>query len=162
MIRIACVAMALVIIAVSLAGAEIYKCTRADGTVLFSDNPAQSSGDCTMERVEDLPPLGILPDTPPRPVSPPAAGRTAAPPTGADQIKSFDAFKSEAEQLIDQYNDAKRRSIRYSLVIHKQKALHELTDIRAKKTTLLGDIDQSAMSDDDKQQLRAILSRIAD
>ena len=162
MIRIAFVAIALVSIAGSLAEAEMYKCTRADGTVLFSDNPAQSSGDCTMERVEELPPLGILPDTPPRPVSPPAAGRTAAPPTGADQIKSFDAFKSEAEQLIDQYNDAKRRSIRYSLVIHKQKALHELTDIRAKKTTLLGDIDQSAMSDDDKQQLRAILSRIAD
>ena len=161
-VKIAFVSIALLIIAGSLAGAEMYKCTRADGTIYFSDSPVQSSGDCRMERVEELPPLGIIPDSPPQPAAPASAQRADAAPAGAAQTRSFAAFKDEAVPLVDQFDAAKRRSIRYSVVIDKQKALHELADIRAKKHALVNEIDQSALSDSEKQELRDVLAAITE
>lgn len=161
MLKIMVVAIVLLLVDSGLAStADIYKCTRPDGTSYFSNSAAQPFGDCLMEKVEDLPPLATIQDNAVRSAPSPVSKPSAAPAAVAGNSQAYHAFASEARQLVDQYKDAKRRSVHYSVVVQKQKALRELSGIRAKKTVMLGEIDQATIGDAEKQQLREVLSQV--
>ena len=161
MIKIMVVAIALLLVDCGLAStADMYKCTRPDGTSYFSNSAAQPYGDCRMEKVEELPPLGTIQDNAVQPAPSPVSKPSAAPAVVAGNSQTYDAYSNEARQLVDLYKDAKRRSVHYSTVVQKQKALRELKEFRANKTTLLSEIDQATISDDEKQQLKEVLSQI--
>jgi len=140
--------------------ADIYKCTRPDGASYFSNSAVQPFSDCMMEKVEELPPLGTIQDDAVRSAPSPVSKPSAAPAVVAGNSQTYDAYSNEARQLVDLYKDAKRRSVHYSTVVQKQKALRELKEVRTSKTSLLSEIDQATISDDEKQQLKEVLSQI--
>jgi len=161
MLKITVVAIALLLVDCGLAStADMFKCTRPDGTSYFSNSAAQPYGDCRMEKVEDLPPLGTIQDNAVRSAPPSGSKPPAAPAVVSGNSQAYDAFSNEARQLVDQYKDAKRRAVYYSTVVQKQKAHRDLSEVRTRKTMMLGEIDQATISDSEKQQLREVLSQV--
>jgi hypothetical protein len=160
MSRILFVLVLLLITGSSLAGADIFKCTRPGGEVFFTDSPA--SGECMLEKISAPPPVSVAPVSPQPQPPVPIAKRPDVPKASTNNAELYDALKGEAQRLVDRFEDARRRSIRYSLVVQKKKAQHEMTDIRREKITLLGKIDQSALNDSEKQELAGRLSSITE
>jgi hypothetical protein len=152
----------LLIMAGGLAGADTFKCKRPDGTIIFTNDPSQAPSDCLLERVKDLPPIGIIPDYTPPTASVPSEKRLVAPQTEIDDTKSFNALKSEAARLVEEFQSARRRAMHSSLVKDQLVAKRELTEIRVQKTMMLSELDQASLSAAEQQELEGLLSAITE
>jgi len=139
-----------------MAGAETFKCRRSDGTVMYTNDPAQAPGDCVMEKVTDLPPIGILPEAPRQPAAPQSAARSTPPPA------DFALFKSEAQGLVDDYQSTRQRVFRSSLVKDQQEAKRQLAELRVQRDGLLAAIDQAALSVAEREELAGLLAVISE
>lgn len=164
MSRILALAALLLFMAISPSWADIFKCQQPDGTIIFTDDPGQASADCKMERVTDLPILGIIRDS--AVVSTPSAtlpapnlskGKTAA-----DAAKSFETFESEVTQLVEQASSARRRAFRSAFVADEQKARRELAELKTQASDLQGEIQKSGLRSAEKQTLSEKLATITD
>jgi hypothetical protein len=159
---ISCSVLLLLIVSTGLSLADTFKCTRPDGSVFFTDDPAQVPEGCLIERVTDLPPVGILPDTPLRQPQTPNAERPIVPRTQAGAMKSFESFKSDATLLVAKFQSARRRVATSSFVTDRLEARRELTDIRKQKENLLSEIDKASFISSEKRELESILSAITE
>jgi len=139
-----------------MAGAETFKCQRPDGTVMYTNDPAQAPGDCVMEKVTDLPPIGTLPEAP----RPSAAPSTVARPTPPQA--DFALFKSEAQRLVDDYQDTRQRVFRSSLVKDQLEAKRQLAELRAQRDGLLVAIEQATLSVAEREELAGLLAVISE
>jgi hypothetical protein len=152
----------LVLLSSTLAGAATFKCTRPDGTTIFTDDPAQVPGDCLLEKFTELPPLGILPETPPLQAPPATLQRPGTARTDTGGTQSFDAFKSETALLLEKYQAARRKFFQSSFAKDQLDARRELADLRAQKNALLEAIEQSSLSVAEKRDLAGRLAAITD
>lgn len=150
MTRIVMTTLLLMLATASLAGADIFKCRLPDGTIVFADNPV--AADCTMERVEDLPVLGVLPEAPARPPAAPTAADSGS--QASDRgVKPYEAYASEVSALVEQHQAARKRLYRASLARDKQEARSELSDLKAQMSSLADEIEQSELSGAEKRAL---------
>lgn len=141
--------------------ADIFKCTRPDGSVFFADDPSKVPKGCVIERIKSLPPpVEKVPDTQQPPV--PSAEISIAPQTQPGEIKSFESFKSEAALLVEKFLSARHRMARSSFVADELKAMRELADIRVQKKDFLSEIQQSSLSSSEKEELESLLSPITE
>lgn len=152
----------LLIMSGNLAMAETFKCTRPDGTVFFTNDPSQVPSGCVIERVTDLPPLGIIPDAPLQQPAAPGKGRSSASQAQTSQKKLFEPYKNEATILVERFKSARQSVYRSSFVTDKLQARRELVDIRAQKASLLSEIKQSSLSPSEKKELENLLSTITE
>lgn len=152
----------LLVMPAGMALADTFKCTRPDGTVFFTNDPAQAPSGCVIERVTDLPPLGIIPDAPaPRPAVP-GKGRSSAARAKTAEKTVFARYENEATRLVESFQSARQRVYRSSFVADKRQARQELTDIRARKASLLSEIRQAPLSSAEKTALENRLSAITE
>ena len=161
MSRILTVAILLSMIAINSSWADIFKCNLPDGSIFFTDSPELASADCKMQRVTELPVLGIMQGSPVAPGS--TTPSASASPSGGkgQEAKTFDAFKSEVDTLAEQFKSSQRRAWR-GRVANKQEARRELKDVRAQKQQMQGAITQSALSTSEKQELLGTLATITE
>lgn len=157
---ISCSVLFLLIVSNGLSLADTFRCTRPDGSVFFTDDPSQVPKGCLIERVKDLPPVGIIPDTPLKQPQAPDAERSIVPQTQTGAMKSFESFKSDATLLVEKFQSARHRVVTSSFVTDQLEARRELTDIRKQKESLLSEIDQSSFNSSEKRELESILSAI--
>lgn len=158
MTKILTLALLLGILIASSAFADIFKCQQPDGTIVFTDR--SSSADCKLERVQNLPLLGVIADTPVSRGSEQSA-TASSPRSGGQTAKTYDEFNNEVALLVEQFTNARRGAMR-GLVGNKLKARRDLTDIRARKITLGGEIEQSTLSSSEKQSLTGMLASITE
>jgi hypothetical protein len=140
--------------------ADIFKCTRPDGSIFFADDPSKVPRGCVIERIKYLPPVEKVPDTQQPPV--PSAEISLAPQTQPGEMKSFESFKSEAALLVEKFLSARHRMARSSFVADELKAMRELADIKVQKTGFLSEIKQSSLSSSEKEELESLLSPITE
>ena len=99
MSRILAVVTLLTLMTSSLSWGDIFKCQLPDGSTFFTDSPELASADCKMQRVTELPVLGIMQGSPaaPAPTTPSASTN----PSGkkSQEGNTFEALKSEVDSL---------------------------------------------------------------
>lgn len=139
--------------------AGTYKCTRPDGSVFYSNDPSQVPKGCVIERIDQLPPIGAFPD--PQPAVP-DPGRAARQPPQPETENAFAAYARETELLFEQFQDARQRAVRSTLVADKLAARRELADIRARAGVLRNEISQAPLSAQEKQTLEDKLTAITE
>lgn len=161
MSRILAVVTLLVLMTSSLSWGDIFKCQLPDGSTFFTDSPELASADCKMQRVTELPVLGIMQGSPTAPAS--TTSSASANPSGkkSQEGKTFEAFKGEVDLLAEQFKSSQRRAWR-GRVANKQEARRELTDIRAQKLKLQSEVTQSPLSNAEKQTLLGTLATITE
>ena len=142
--------------------ADIFKCTRPDGSVFFTDDPSKVPKGCVIERIKELPPAPVEkgPDTQ-QPLVP-NAERSIAPQTQPIEMKSFESFKSEAALLVEKFLSARHRMARSSFVADELEAMRELADIKVQKISFLSEIKQSSLSSSEKEELESLLAPITE
>lgn len=152
----------LLLISGGLAGAEIFKCTRSDGTVVFTDNPSAKLGDCQREGGKTLPTLEMS-EPPLQPTEPqPVVGASPKPPAKPGEPSPFAAFNSEATALVEKFQAARRQLNFSSFAKDQLAARRELADIRQQKTSLLTGINSADLTSAEKQQLTERLATISE
>lgn len=165
MLRTFCAGSSLILLLIMSSGlslADTFKCTRPDGSVFFTDDPSHVPTGCVVERVKDLPPVGIIPDAPSNQPPGPSANKAIVPLTQTGQTKSFESFKTEAALLVEKFQSAHHSSVKSSFARDQLKAKRELTDIKAQKIGLLSEISQAALSSSEKRELEILLTPITE
>ena len=157
MARILTLSALLMLWTVSLTSADIFKCQKPDGTIIFTDK--SSNADCKLERVEALPLLGTISDSVPAGASVPATG--SAKPAASGGNKTYEDFKGEVSLLVEQFTSARRGTMR-GLAKYKLAARRDLTEIRARKGSLTSEIQRSSLSSREKQELTEALATITE
>jgi len=142
--------------------ADTFKCTRPDGSVFYTDDPSQVPRGCIIKRVKDLPPVGVVPETLLNQPPAPNAEKSISPQAQAGKMKSVESFKNEASLLVEKFQSARHRAFSSSFVTDKLQARRELADIKAQKTLLLNEIDQSSLRSSEKVELESLLSIITE
>ena len=140
--------------------ADIFKCTRPDGSVFFSDDPSKIPRGCVIERIKALPPVEKVPDTQQPPV--PSAEISIAPQTQPVEMKSFESFKSEAALLVEKFLSTRHRMASSSYVTDELQAMRELADIKVQKISFLSEIKRSSLDSSEKEELESLLSPITE
>jgi hypothetical protein len=142
--------------------ADTFKCTRPDGSVFYTDDSSQVPRGCIIERVKDLPPVGVVPGAPLSQPLAPSAEKSTVPQAQAGKMKSIESFKNEASLLVEKFQSARHRAFSSSFVTDKRQARRELADIKAQKKLLLNEIDQSSLSSSEKVELNSLLSIVTE
>lgn len=159
--RILAAAALLTIMTTSPSWADIFKCQLPDGSTFFTDSPELATADCKMQRVTELPVLGIMQGSPAAPASTTTAVSSGTSGKKGQEAKAFEAYKSEIDLLAEQFKSSQRRAWR-GRVVNKLEARRELTDIRAQKQKLQSEVTQSPLSNTEKQVLLGKLATITE
>jgi soluble cytochrome b562 len=161
MYRILVVAALLTVMTTNPSRADIFKCQLPDGSTFFTDSPELASADCKMQRVTELPVLGVMQGSPAAPASTTSSASSSPSGKKGQEAKTFAAFKSEVDLLAEQFKSSQRRAWR-GRVANKQEARRELKDVREQKQQMQGAISQSALSTSEKQELLGTLATITE
>jgi hypothetical protein len=140
------------------ASAEVYRCRTADGRLVMTDNQTNLPAGC---KPMDNPPgtgsFNIMPSTDGSAVQNPAKQKEED--VKPDTSKHL-ALQSEAEALVQSYNDAVTRRYHSSRVIEQQAAIRQITEFRHKKQEMLDSLAASALSHDERKRVHGILNKI--
>ena len=145
----------------TMAGAEMYRCELADGSVIYGDRRVNLSDDCqpvTADSAKDY--LSVQQDTP--------GGSTtdqpvvADPPDQREAVTAIpqDPWAARATALVENYNDAMKRRIRESYLVNKRKAMREMASLNAEKKAILAELQESSLSQVEREKIRGILAEI--
>jgi hypothetical protein len=152
----------LLLMGYSLTSANTYKCQRPDNSVFFTDDPSLGPDECPMERVTDLPLIGIMQEPSQRYDSVPKSDNAVTSEKKDDNVKSFETLKSEATALFAQFRSAHTTIHKSRKRYKKWKARQKLIEIEAQKQNLLSAIDRSALRQSDKEELQEVLSSMTE
>jgi len=150
----------------SLTYADIYRCIDASGTILFADDPSRLPAGCKPDKLEESPPPAA-PQSEQAPVdalpylAKPAEVISSAAPE-ADQEDDGSLLRAKADKLLEQFTVTRRQIVYSSYAKDKLKARNDLQDIRLQKNQLLTEVEQSRLSESEKDEIRTILSPITE
>jgi len=143
------------------AGAEMYRCELSDGSVIYGDKRVNLSDEC--QPVKEDPSKGYLSIQQP-------ASRRSAPnqPVAADLEAEReaatgtppDSWQARATTLVKNYKDARKRRIRESYMVNKRKAMQDMAKINQEKKAMLKELQDSLLSEQERDQIRGILVEI--
>lgn len=159
MLRILSFSTLILIVGFNLAWADTYKCQLSDDTVFYTDNPYLGPDDCPLERVTDLPLIGIMQE-PSQPsdlrVESVLAEISAK---NVETRKAIADLNAESEKLVGQFRSTLLR-ISNSNSRGGGAASQELIEIRVLKKELLSEIDRSALGYYEKEEIKGALSAV--
>ena len=139
------------------AGAEMYRCELADGSVIYGDRRVNLSEQCqpvTAGSAEEY--LSIKQGNPGRSA---IAQPTVAEPTAAPAQPQA-SWTARATALVENYHDARKRRIRESYLVNKRKAMRDMAMINTEKKAMLAELQASSLSREEREEVRRILAEI--
>ena len=71
-----------------------------------------------------------------------------------------DPSAARATALVENYNDARKRRIRESYLVNKRKAMREMASLNAEKKAMLAELQESSLSQEEREKIRGILAEI--
>ena len=141
------------------AGAEMYRCELADGSVIYGDRRVNLSDQCqpvTAGSAEEY--LSIKQGNPGRSaIAHPTVAEPTAEPAPAQPQASWTA---RATALVENYHDARKRRIRESYLVNKRKAMRDMAMINTEKKAMLAELQASSLSREEREEVRRILAEI--
>jgi len=144
--------------------AKIYSCTDAQGTVIYTDDPTKMPRDCNSDQTVELPQLNVIPApaTPSARLETPGSSDARAGSQGqqATQGDSYVLLNSQAQDLIERYNAARRKATFAPLFRDKEAGKRELNEIQSEKQHLMHEIETSSLEQTQKQDILKKLSQV--
>lgn len=143
------------------AGAEIYRCELADGSVVYGDKPVNLSDACqpvTAGSAKDY--LSIQQDRSGQPKTAPAVAAEPVAEREAETRALLDRWRARATTLVESYNNARTRRIRESYMVNKRKAMQEMASLNAEKKAMLAELQESPLREQERMLVRNILAEI--
>jgi hypothetical protein len=144
--------------------AKIYSCTDAQGTVIYTDDPAKMPRGCDTDQAVELPPLNIVPaqGTPPASLETPGSpdARADSQEQQGNEKDSYVLLNSQAQDLIERYNAARRKATFAPLFRDKEAGKNELDGIQSEKQSLMKEIENSPMEQTRKNDILKKLSQV--
>lgn len=143
------------------AGAEMYRCELADGSVIYGDRRVNLSDQCqpvTAGSTKEY--LSIEQDTPGRST---IGQPVVAEPTDREETATAPAqasWTARATALVENYNNARTRRIRESFMVDKLKAMQEMASLNAEKKAMLTELQGSSLNQQERERVRRILAEI--
>ena len=138
--------------------AEIYRCRTPDGVLVMSDQRAKLPADCKpVDEPENAGSFNVMPsstgtDKKYQPALPEQEVATKRPDVAP--------WQSDASALVENYNDALRRSHRESREIDKLRARREIGRLKQQKVEMLDDLAGSGLNRHEQQVIRKTLDEI--
>lgn len=143
------------------AGAEIYRCELADGSIIYGDRRVNLSDQCqpvTADSVKEY--LSVQQGATGRQEPEPGFSAEQAIEQEAATRAQLDIWVSRATALVENYDNARTRRIRESFMVNKLKAKQDMASLNAEKKAMLADLQESSLSRQDREQIRKILAEI--
>lgn len=146
--------------------AEIYRCKADNGVVIFTDNPVNVPKGCKTEDVKELPRIGLTPYNSSLAIKPITTNQrpssTTEQPKHESSEKDFSSLKEKAMSLVDKFASTRNLVFHSSKVRDKQKARRDLKGLRAQKVSMLSEVALSPLNRSQKEEIKTILSSIAE
>jgi hypothetical protein len=161
MMKVLIIIAALLAITSGLAVADTYKCRDQYGAIIFTDDPSQTSANCTQEKPGNLSALNVTP-TPDGESTSVQNAAEASPAISSEGGKSVEDLRDETEALVTRFNDARRQLYKPGLVRYKIEARRELAAIRADMRTLQDEIEAAPLSSSERAELLEKLAVITE
>lgn len=151
----------LLVVIQTTAGAEMYRCELADGSVIYGDRRVNLSDQCqpvTAGSAEEY--LSIKQGNPGRSAiaQPTVAEPTAEPVAAPAQPQA--SWTARATALVENYHDARKRRTRESYMVNKRKAMRDMAMINTEKKAMLAELQESSLSREEREEVRRILAEI--
>ena len=143
------------------AGAEIYRCELADGSVIYGDKPVNLSDACqpvTADSAKEY--LSIQQDSSGQPETAPVVAAELVPDRKAEARAQLDTWLARATTLVESYNNARTRRIRESYMVNKRKAMQEMESLNAEKKAMLAELQESPLREQERVLIRSVLAEI--
>lgn len=145
----------------AIAGAEIYRCELADGSVVYGDKPVNLSDACQPVKADSAKEyLSIQQDRSDEPKPAPAVVADPFAEREKEAGERLDTWLARANSLVESYNNARTRRIRESYLVNKRKALQEMASLNAEKKAMLAELQESSLREQERAQVRDILAKI--
>ena len=143
------------------AGAEMYRCELADGSVVYGDKRVNLSDEC--QPVTEDSAKGYLSIQQPAPQRPAPEQSVATDLEAEREVVTEapqDSWVARATSLVENYNDARKRRIRDSYLVNKRKAMRDMAMFNAEKKAMLAGLQASSLSREEREEVRRILAEI--
>jgi hypothetical protein len=143
------------------AGAEMYRCELADGSVIYGDKRVNLSDQCqpvTADEAKEY--LSVQQGTTGRPEPEPGFAAEPATEHEAATRAQLDTWVARATTLVENYDNARTRRIRESFMVNKLKAKQEMASLNAEKKVMLAELQDSSLSQQEREKVRGILAQI--
>ena len=145
----------------STAGAEVYRCELADGSVIYGDKPVNLSDACqpvTADSAKEY--LSVQQDSSGQPKTAPAVAAEPVPDRKAEARAQLDTWLVRSRTLVESYNSARTRRIRESYMVNKRKAMQEMASLNAEKKAMLAELQESPLREQERVLIRNVLAEI--
>ena len=145
----------------TMAGAEMYRCELADGSVIYGDKRVNLSDECqpvTEDSAKEY--LSIQQPAPRRSAPAQAVATDQEAVRDAATGTAPDSWVVRATKLVENYNDARKRRLRESYLVNKRKAMQDMASINAEKNAMLAELPDSPLSKQEQDKIRGILAEI--
>jgi hypothetical protein len=145
----------------TMAGAEMYRCELADGSVIYGDRRVNLSDDCqpvTADSAKGY--LSVQQEPPDRSATDQPVVAKPADQREVENAIPQDLWAARATALVENYNDARKRRIRESYLVNKRKAMREMVSLNAEKKAMLAELQESSLSQEEREKIRGILAEI--
>jgi hypothetical protein len=153
------VSVVLLLMIPATAGAEIFRCELADGSVIYGDKPVNLSDACqpvTADSAKEY--LSIQQDRSGKRKT--AVVAEPVPKREAETRALLDRWLARSTTLVESYNNARTRRIRESYMVDKRKAMQEMASLNAEKQTILAELQESPLREQERLLIRNILAEI--
>lgn len=148
----------LMVLAVSTAGAETFRCRQPDGTLVLTDDPAHFPADCRPEEAPaDGGTLSVVPIPAP---APPEKGPGERTPAGSGELKTKQLWQQKASALVKEYRAVLPQRYRTMPVAKKREILQQIGEIKKRKEKMLGQIEASRLPRRERLEIKKILAEI--
>jgi hypothetical protein len=156
--RILWLTVALSLLVLTYASAEIFRCRTPDGVLVMTDRETELPADCQLvdepagKGSFNVVPSAETTDTK-RPLVPFERG-------AATKRQDIAPWQKDSSALVERYNDALRRRNRESLEVDRLRATREIGQLKQQKDEMLNDIKGSGLRHEDQQAIRKTLDKI--
>ena len=143
------------------AGADMYRCELADGSVIYGDKRVNLSDECQPVTEDSAKEYLSVEQPAPRRSAPeqPVAKDLEAEREAVTGVPP-DLWQARATTLVDDYNDALKRRRSESYLVNKRKAMQDMASINAEKNAMLAELPDSPLSEQERDEIRGILAEI--
>jgi hypothetical protein len=149
-----------------MATAAIYKCTDAQGTVIYADELSELPPDCKTDQTVDLPQLNVVPAQ--EPTAATQTGENAPAPSPATSTQeqyaggAYASLNGEAESLVAEYAAARKRATFAPLFKDKEAAKGKLAELLRQRDRLVNEVEKSPLRPAQKNEILGKLSSMVE
>jgi hypothetical protein len=156
--RISLLALGFILLFLTCASAEIYRCRTAAGDMVMTDNKAEIPADCQpVGEPAGSGSFNIVPEDKEIAVENPPISTGREDSAGTEDIVQW---QKDASTLVESYRSAVLRSHRDDLEVDRRRATQQVEQLKQQKQEMLSALPGSRLKDHEQEAVQKILNEI--